>query len=891
MSRPSSSSEFLSPVARLAGLRGRLAALREQARERYAAGMRGIHILAGIASATEELILQLYREALHGQPDSVRRQLENEMALVAVGGTGRGELAPYSDVDLLFLHTRAVGDLIQPCIAQMVRDCWDVGLKLGHSVRTIDDALAMAAREPQFATALIEARRVDGDERVVDRLQRQFSSRLIRRRQGAFIEECITARSAEFQEFGGAVQQLEPDLKRSPGGLRDLHLIRWVGFARFGTPDFDLLRMQGALTREDVQTLLTAQEYLSRLRINLHLAAGKPQDVLTRDEQLRIAREWAVEGTAGQSPVERFMQQYFQHSTAIAHIARRFLSLQRPRSLASRVSRFLMTHRANGVFKVSPDEIDARLRERERIANDLDRTLRLYELAGLYGVTPAPQFEEIIKRAASSLPAAVGPESARVFLSILRCGRSLGPLLRSMFETGILEKVLPEFAHVRCLLQFNQYHSYTVDEHSLQAVEAVTAFEQDTGSLGDAYRAVHHKDILHLALLLHDAGKGYEEDHSEVGRRIAETVADRLQLPGHLREMLVFLVHKHLMMAHLAFRRNASDPEVYVPFSREVGSAEILRMLYVLTAADITAVGPGVWTNWKAELLDELYQRSLQVLNGEPSEYHESERLRGIRQEVRALLLTQTPSLAEEWIDQRLDTLPGKYLTATPPEQVAAALRAIHDLEPEQVLVHSEYDQQMNTVEYRIITRAPVGSGCFSKMAGVLTAKRLEILSAQINTTTDGIVLDSFRVIDFDFAGEIPPDRLEDVAQAIQDVLSGRRDVASLFRNQRRFGPRAPQPVSDLPTRIVIDNDSSDRYTIIDVFAHDRTGLLYTIADTIHELGLSVELAKISTHLDQVVDVFYVTDHEGCKIHKGSRLEEIRDSLSRRIEEFKQSGL
>ena len=874
---------------RLAQYRNRVGGLRQQALERYRNGARGIHILAGLSAAFDDLVLDLYRDALQSVPESQRQAFAQQTALVAVGGTGRGELAPYSDIDLLFVHTKGIRDVYLECISPMVRDCWDVGLKLGHSIRTIDETIGMSLQEPQFATAVVEARLLDGDERLFASLVARFQRRVVRFRRGAFIEDCVAARAGEFEEHGHAVQQLQPDIKRSPGGLRDLHLLRWVAFAVYGTADLDLVRMQGGLSRQDLQALQDAQEFLSRVRVDLHFAAGKPQDVLTRDEQLRIAREWDFQGTAGQLPVEVFMQQYFRHSTAISQICRRFVSLHRPRPWLSHVSRFFTTHRANRHFLVNSSEIDALPRNREAVCRDLEHVLRLFELASLYRVTPSPVMLERVKEAVPRFSDQVSTESAALFLSILGRGPALGPLLRSMYDCGVLEKVLPEFAHTRCLLQFNQYHSYTVDEHSLQAVESTAVLDQDPSPLGRVYDEIHRKDILRLALLLHDAGKGYVEDHSDVGRRLAAEAAERLRLSSHLREVLTFLVHKHLLMVHLALRRDASDPDVVLPFSREVGSPEILRMLYVLSCADLKAVGPGVWTKWKGDLLFEFYERTMQVLMGESNPSSESVRVKRIRHEITAQLAGS--SLPEEWVSQTLDALPARYLDANSAEQIVLALQTIFRLGPDEVIVHTDYDAERHTIELRIITHDHIGSGCFSKIAGVLTAKRLEILGAQINTSTDGTVLDSFRVVDYDFSGPSPQSRLEEIEMSIKDVLMGRRTVEGLFRAHRRFSAGTGDVVSDLPTRVVIDNDSSDRFTIIDVFAHDRTGLLYRIADTLLTLNLSVALAKISTHLDQVVDVFYVTDRNGGKIHDGQRLELVRDTLVQKIDDLQQHGL
>ena len=449
-------------------------------------------------------------------------------------------------------------------------------------------------------------------------------------------------------------------------------------------------------------------------------------------------------------------------------------------------------------------------------------------------------------------------------------------------------------AHARCLLQFNQYHSYTVDEHTLRAVEAATRFTDVPGPLGNAYRAIQRKEILHLALLLHDLGKGFEEDHSEVGKAIAERIGLRLHLLEHRAQTLTFLVHQHLKMAHLAFRRDISDPAVLLPFSHSVGSPDTLRMLFVLTAADITAVGPGVWTDWKAELLSELYDGTMHVLSGRRLQIREEKRLQQIKDYVRSAIVPLKASQGEmgvgEWISRELDAFPPHYINEYTPEQIASDLDAIQHLEPGEFFVDGASDPETGTITYRLITHENSAAGCFHRMVGVLTAKRLEILSANISTSLDGYVVDRYRVIDRDYHGPIPDSRIEDVIQAIQSALQGETEVQPLFKRNTRFELQDPTDFSELPTRVSIDNNTSPRSTIIDVFAHDRPGLLYTATRTIFQLGLSVILAKIATHLDQVVDVFYVTDANGEKIEDGDRLRHIREHLFETIQEFERDG-
>ncbi len=863
----------------LAALRQRVDAIRETARKRLAQRATGIQIAAGISEATDLFVVDLFQQALRKFPPPIQQALATQSAVVAVGGSGRGDVAPYSDVDLLFLHAPTVPREFNIAVAETVRACWDAGLKLGHSDRTPADTLRMARQDPQFATTLVDARCLWGAADLFAPMLRRYWLSIVARRRRSFIESCILEREKERIEHGATTQQLEPDVKRSLGGLRDLHLIRWIGAARYGVSDFDSLKLQGAFSTGDARRLVHAHEFLTSVRISLHLAAGRPHDVLTRDDQLRIARERQIEGTAGQRPVERFMQQYFEHSTAIAEIARRFVTKHRGRPMANRFWNYVVSHRVDDIYSVGPETIDVPRRHRARVCRSLEDVLRLYQAAALHRVQIEPTLAEQVKTAAATWQTDdLSPDAARLFLSMLGRPGQLGALVRSLYETGVLERVLPCLRHIRCLLQFNQYHHYTVDEHTLRTIDTVESFGTQETPLGQAYRAIPHKELLHLALLLHDAGKGFEEDHSEVGRRLAWDAAVRLGLPEHQRDLLVFLVHRHLLMATLAFRRDTSDPEVLLNFNYEVGSPDALRMLYVLTASDISAVGPGVWNDWKAELLTAFYDRCMIWLSGKSYLFEEPTRLQRVLGDV--LRQINPPETEQQQWKQRLDALPTHYVLATPPAQIAQDLQLAHGLNPEEIHVASQYDAETRTVDYRIIARESVGTGCFHKLTGVFSAKRMEILNAQICTTADGLIIDSYRIRDYDHAEEVPEFRREEVAGFIRQALRGELDIETLFRSRSRFSPNATQgPVSNLPSRVVVDNETSDRYTIIDVFAHDRPGLLYRIARALFELQLSVVLAKISTHFDQVVDVFYVTGEGGRRIGDTERLKQIRQRL------------
>ncbi|MFN3486157.1 MAG: HD domain-containing protein, partial [Planctomycetota bacterium] len=461
----------------------------------------------------------------------------------------------------------------------------------------------------------------------------------------------------------------------------------------------------------------------------------------------------------------------------------------------------------------------------------------------------------------------------------------LGGLVRNLHRVGLLGRFIPAFEHARCLMQFNQYHKYTVDEHSIRALEAAVARARDPGPIGQAYRDTRRKEVLHLAVLLHDIGKGREEDHSEVGRRIAEDLARDLGLEEHDRAQLVFLVHKHLLMAHTAFRRDVADVQTIVQFVRAVGTLETLRMLYVLTAADTEAVAPGSFTGWKESLLTELYMRASEELSGTAPVDDEGRRAEAVRSALRARLASRE---SPEALERRLAAMPDAYLRRTDPETLEAHLRVHAELEASRgVRVESIYLKETGLTQYTVFTRESLAPGIFSKITGVLAAERFQIIDAQIVTWSDGFVVDVFRGVDTDFPGEPPPYRRREISDRIEQVLLGRQTVEALFAARRVPAPPNPWRASSGPTQVEVDNASSDRYTIVEVFADDRLGLLYTIARTLFEMGLSISSAKISTRLDQVVDVFYVTDGQGAKVTDGERLEAVRRRLLEVIESYR----
>lgn len=862
----------------LLAARQRLADGRQQIRQQHQAGSPGIQVCAHLTELVDSVVLELWEATIADLPSSIAEGVRDDVALVANGGYGRRDLAPFSDVDLMILHTEARD--VAPLAKRLLRDLFDAGLEVGQSVRTIRQACNLALEDATIATALVECRHLAGSQRLFHQFEMAFQRR-VRSNADSLIAAIDQTRRDERSQYGETLYLLEPNVKRSRGGLRDLQLLRWVGFVRYGTADPNELQLLGVVSPEEQRVLQRARDFLLRLRNEMHFRAGKSSDVLERSEQLRLAPLYGFQGTEAILPVEQFMQEYFRHTKGAWSIVSNVVNSSLPRTAILDFLSRVFSFRLEGDFRVGPRQIEATRDGLLKLRSDLNEVLRLTDLANLHNKRIAQPTWIAVRSAVRGLNGEVNFETSQRFLSLLSQPGRLGELLHRLHELGVLEKIIPAFEHARCLLQFNEYHKYTVDEHCLLAVERATEFFSDTGVLGRVYRSIKEKRTLHLALLIHDLGKGFVEDHSEVGLKIAEDVGRRLRLPLREAETLKFLVHKHLMMAHLAFRRDTSDDQLLIRFAVDVGSPEVLDMLFVLTAADISAVGPGVWNDWKGEVLADLYRRTRAHLAGDTSLVDTAERLSRRRQTLRSLLGGDSDGA---WYARQIDALPPAYLQNSSAEAIAADLRALHNLADGEALAVGRYLPESRTVEFSVTTREQITPGIFHKLTGALASQGLEILSAEINTLSDGLVLDRFYVLDPDFSGEPPSERLEAVNRALVESLKSSKEDKPSFRTLWQSEAKAAV-APRLPTRVRADNSTSDRFTILDIFTMNRMGLLYTIARTLFELGLSVSRAKIGTYLDQVVDVFYVTNQEGQKIQDEQRLQEITARLLGAIEE------
>ena len=855
---------------------------------RVMAGASGAETLAAMTEFVDGLILGRYRDAVRQGGDEMATIGMQQCCLMALGGYGRRELAPHSDIDLMFLYQAGSGKAVESLIRAVLHPLWDCGFQVGHSVRTIADSIELAETDATVKTSMMEARFLAGSADLFQEFHRKYIRKVVSKNSDVYLDQKLEERRREYQKFGETVYLLEPNVKKSKGGLRDLHLLQWAGMARFQAPTIRELSDRGILSRADSLALTEAREFLWRVRALLHVHAGAAQEILTFDEQVWLAQHFGYHDQPHLLAVEQFMQQYYQHTMGLHERCMRFVERCRTIPFWQRVSRFFPAPRVDEYFVVRGGLLSVADEHRNKVLDSPALLLRLFDLARARNLTIVPPLIEDIHRHVDQVPGEAyrTAEVSNGFLRILGGPRTTATL-EAMHRAHLLEKLVPAMGTVRGLMQFNQYHKYTVDEHSLLAVGRAEALGQDAGVLGEVYRAIKRKDILHLAVLMHDLGKGQEEDHSDVGKRLSEEVAVRLGFDEQESRTLSFLVHRHLLMAHTAFRRDPNDEKVVLPFAREVGTPEVLKKLLALTAADIAAVGPGVLTKWKESLLIELYTRTMPEVSGDRGAEGAPERWSKILEDVCRHLGQNGRGESERvWVDAQLKQFPERYVYGTNAARIAAHLAAVRRLHRGEVVMDTDFNRELGVCEYSVITHDDLTPGIFSKIAGVMAGSGLQILDAQILTRADGIVVDTFQVTDPDYQGEPPAERRQTVGDRISAVLKGWEHVDDVLRRGARLKLTRPLPKAPEATEVRIDNETSDGYTIIDVFADDRQGLLHVITNAIFQLGLSIHAARISTRLDQVADVFYVTDPAGAKVRDHGQLERVRAGIEQAIEKF-----
>lgn len=871
----------------LAACRTHLDSHHSHAAADHANGASGSVIVHRLATIMDEMLASLY-QAVASDPVATSCQLTEHLALVALGGYGRGELNPKSDVDIMFLHDGSIPpQIIEGITQKFLYLLWDLRLEIGSSVRTPADCISMAQQDTTVKTALLDCRYLTGARVIFDALHKSIFKDVLPRTSDKFIKEKIDEMRRRRHKFGSSIYLLEPNIKEGEGGLRDLQTALWVAKIRYKIDRVQDLVLNGVMSDSELATYLEALDYLWRIRNELHFHTKRHTDQLTFDLQSHLALFMGYNDADGALAVEEFMRDYYRRAARIEHLVSSLCArCQRQDEGGSGIlGYFVRRPVGDGCFVLKGELI---IPDESIVEGNPVVLMRIFELAQKHEVKLSLAAKALVRRSLHMIDDSFrrSREVNVSFMSILRSPKGVTNTLRLMHHLELLNRFIPEFEQIYCKVQHDMYHIYTVDIHTLFAVEQIEMILG--GDLAEQLplptriaRQIGKRELLILAVMFHDIGKGLGGGHAEKGAAMIPTIARRLGLNREDSQRLEFLVRQHLVFAHIAQRRDLSDELMIANFSRLMETSENLKMLYLLTVADVRAVGADVWTNWKAMLFDELYDKTYNILErGGFALEGSSERARSVRRAVRLMVEHDIP---ENVAKAELKQLPNRYLLSTPTETIAKHLRLLVAQESQGLVITIEHEPELGFSNLIICTIDTYG--LFARICGVLAANSVNILGAQIHTAKNGKVLDILQVNSAQGHQIRDQHRWDKIEQDLDAVLRGTQRVETLME-KRQKSLVLSKTTRALPTRVEIDNQVSNDYTVIDIYAQDKVGLLYMITNMLNQMGLYIGVSRISTKVDQVADVFYVRDIFGHKITSDEKLEEVVTSLSWAIDDW-----
>lgn len=832
-------------------------------------------LIDGLVCAT----FSVARNHLHPLPNPTEAE---RVAVVAVGGYGRAEMAPHSDVDLLFLAPWKLTPWAESLIESMLYLMWDLKLKVGHSSRTVKECVRLARDDITIRTALLEYRFIVGDARLSVDLGERLWTDLFRLTGPEFIEGKLAERAARHKRQGGQRYVLEPNVKEGKGGLRDLQTLYWIGKYLHRVPRAAGLVEAGLFSQDEYGVFARAEEFLWTVRCHLHLITGRATDQLTFDQQVEIAARMGYRDSGGRRAVEIFMQDYFRQATSVGDLTRIFLTELEARHVKPAASLLDLFRRPKPVrdgLKLVQGRID--VADSATFLADKLNLLRIFEEGLRTGYLLHPNVMRLIGANLHRIDDELrtNPEAVRIFLGLLLDHGNPERSLHRMNELGVLSAFVPEFEPIVAMMQFNVYHHYTVDEHIIQCISTLAQIErgelvEELPLSSQILAAGVNRRVLYLALFLHDIGKGRPEDHSILGAQIARRVTPRLGLTPEETETVEWLVRYHLLMSDMAQKRDIGDPRTVRDFAKAVKTRKRLDLLCVLTVCDIRGVGPGTWNNWKAMLLRQLYRDTEQALEGGLEsvnrENREDEATRALRDRLSnwpaADLQTETTRhYAPYWRGLSTDTH----------EVFARLLIGLPDNEI-RIDLHPDPARDATRACFALVDHP----GIFSRLAGALALVGANVVDARTYTSKDGYATAVFWVQDIE-GHPYEASRLPRLRGMIEKTLRGEVVARDALKDRDKVKKRERE--FRFPTHITFDNEGSEIYTIIEVDTRDRPGLLYDLTRTLAAANVYIASAVIATYGAQVVDTFYVKDMFGLKLYTGSRQENLERKLRQAI--------
>lgn len=804
--------------------------------------------------------------------------------LMAQGGYGRGIMNIQSDIDLLFLCRTRKGEYVENLTEKILYLLWDLDLDVGYATRTVGECKKLMLKDITIMTSLLDARYLCGDPELADDFSRGIRSFLESKTvQNKLVKQKLDEQKDRIRRYGGSVFVLEPNVRDGMGGLRDYQMILWIAKIQLKAKNYIELLKEEILEEDEYNTLILARDFLWRIRNEIHLLSGNKSDSLTSHRQEIVAKNLGFRKQAsGILGVEQFMQDYFKLAYQISLISdaaiRRLTT--RGEGIKGLLAR-LKTRSLDENFKIKEGQIAAR--QPDVFKRKPRCILQIFKHVQDRGLPIHTETKDYLRAAQPVIDDKFRQNEANIqsFRSMMNDYHHLGDVLFAMHEVQLLDEWLPEFKKLRCRVQHDIYHTYTIDTHSIFAVNELSKLEAGSykGKF-DFYKEVlgkaHRPELLTMGLFLHDIGKGEGGNHSVKGAEIANRLTRRLGYSEADQKVIEFLVLSHLMMPHLSQRRDLEDQSMITEFARSMTNQDNLNMLFLLTWGDIRAVGPEAWTDWKGSLLQRLYTKTSEVIKrGEFTIDRTYERVERAR---KALLDKFGKKYSAEAFEKFLLVMPPRYFFAASEDEIERHF-LLKQNRPHQGVI-TEFGFLPDEKLHELLIDTLYTPNIFSLVTGAMAAHAVNIIRADVFQTRDGHLLLTLKVTDAQGKPFRNPDLFDRIRLSLENVLSGQIKVADLLAaklEQPDYMVR--KPVQKAKSRVVIDNDVSAYYTVIDVYAHDRIGLLFDITRTLNELGLYIEVSKISTKVEQVSDAFYVKDIFGKKISSKQKLKEVKKAL------------
>ncbi|MEL6374462.1 MAG: [protein-PII] uridylyltransferase [Pseudomonadota bacterium] len=861
---------------------------REQASANLHADGNGRRCAEGLALFQDELIELIYDFAVTHVYRATNPTSAERMAVVATGGYGRGLLAPGSDIDLLFLLPYKQTPWSESVVEYVLYMLWDLGFKVGHATRSVDQCVKYAKTDMTIRTSLLDARLIFGDRELFESLENSFSRYVVQGTAREFIEAKMAERDQRHQRSGASRYRVEPNIKDGKGGMRDLHTLHWLAkYVQCGTPTGGAIT-SGIFTSEEVHTYFKCEDFHWTIRCHLHFLTGKATERLSFDVQPILAEKLGYTDHAGLRAVERFMKHYFLVAkdvgalTGILCSALEIAQLKTvpvlTRLLQPQSWRARRQLRATTEFRIDNGRLN--VADAQVFSRDPVNLIRFFAIAEEHELFFHPDAVRLLRRSRRLIDDKLRDdrEANRLFLDLLCAKVSPEATLRRMNETGVLGWFIPDFQRVVSMMQFNMYHHYTVDEHLIHTVGVLSRIER--GQEHEAHPlasrligTIENRQVLYVATFLHDIGKGREEDHSQVGAAIAAELAPRFGLSPADVDTVVWLIEEHLTMSIYAQSRDIADAKTIRDFANIVKTPERLKLLLCLTVADIRAVGPGTWNAWKGQLLRTLYEQTYPVLTADHTPEPTAKRI----DDAQVTLREQATNADAEALENFIASQYPDYWLKTDIDQQLNHLELVTRAAAEGQAIATSFETDAFTGVTELSVLAPNHPRLLVLFAGACSAANADIFSAYISTTRDGMALDTFLLERSFDERDDEQRRAQRITDTIERLMRGEdrlEDVLARVRDRR-----TKQHAFSLTPTVSIDNTISDQFTVIEVSGLDRLGLLYELTDALSELNLDIGSAHVTTFGERAVDVFYVTDLTNKKVTDAARHARIRDAL------------